>query len=855
MTLHNPFTPFLTAQGWVVLDGGLATELENRGANINDALWSARLLLDAPEMIRQLHYDYFAAGADVAISASYQASFPGFARRGLDQNEAIRLMRLSVELAQSARDDFWADAANRAGRLRPLVAASIGCYGAFLADGSEYRGDYGLSKEELIDWHRPRLAALVANGPDLLACETIPCQLEAEALVALLAEFPETSAWISFSCQDESRVCHGENFADCVALAAASPQVVAVGVNCTPPRFVESLLAGARRVTDKPLLCYPNSGEAWDASARCWETGSGVTDFGPPALLWRDAGAQLLGGCCRTGPDDIHRIRDALRSPVPSPQSPVPNPQFSPPVCLAAVSGVQWNNRFHPTPRENPMHDKLNELKTRLAEVDDLSSAAALLAWDQQTHMPPGGAEARGRQMATLQRLAHEKFTDEKIGYLLEELRQVGADWAYDSDEAALLRVTQRQYTEATQIPADFVAEIVSHGSAAFNAWTTARPANDFAAVRPLLEKTLDLSLRYASYFPGHAEPIDTFIDRSDYGMTAVTVGALFDQLREALVPLVQAIGAQPLADDAVLRRGYPEAAQIAFGEEVVRQLGYDFSRGRQDKTFHPFATKFSINDVRITTRLDENFLTEGLSGSIHEAGHAMYEQGVAQALEATPLASGTSAGVHESQSRLWENLVGRSRHFWVYFFPALQAAFPAQLSDVSLDTFYRAINRVEPSLIRVEADEVTYNLHVMLRFDLERALLNGKLAVADLPAVWNGRMESDLGLTPPDDRDGVLQDVHWFDGLIGGGFQGYTLGNVMSAQFFAAAQAAHPEIPDQIRAGSFDTLRRWLTENIYRHGAKFTASELVERATGGPLSIEPYMAYLRCKYGELYGL
>lgn len=501
------------------------------------------------------------------------------------------------------------------------------------------------------------------------------------------------------------------------------------------------------------------------------------------------------------------------------------------------------------------MHDKLNELKRRLVEVDDLSSAAALLAWDQQTNMPPGGAEARGRQMATLQRLAHEKFTDERIGYLLEELQKAGADWAYDSDEASLLRVTQRQYIQATQIPADFVSEIVSHGAATFNAWTTARPASDFAAVRPLLEKTLELSLRYADYFPGHAEPIDPFIDNSDFGMNAATVGTLFDQLREALVPLVQAIGAQPLADDEVLRRGYPEAAQIAFGEEVVRQLGYDFNRGRQDKTFHPFATKFSINDVRITTRLDEKYLSEGLLGSVHEAGHAMYEQGVDQALEATPLAAGTSAGVHESQSRLWENLVGRSRNFWVHFFPALQAAFPAQLSDISLDTFYRAINRVEPSLIRVEADEVTYNLHVMLRFDLERALLNGELAVADLPVAWNGRMESDLGLTPPDDRHGVLQDVHWFDGLIGGGFQGYTLGNVMSAQFLAAAQSAHPEIPNHIRTGSFDTLRGWLTENIYRHGMKFTASELVERATGGPLIIEPYMAYLTGKYGELYGL
>jgi len=501
------------------------------------------------------------------------------------------------------------------------------------------------------------------------------------------------------------------------------------------------------------------------------------------------------------------------------------------------------------------MRDQMAELKERLAEVNDLASAAELLMWDQQTLMPSGGAEARGRQIATLQRLAHEKFTDEGIGYLLDDLSRTYADLPYDTDEAALLRVTRHEYKQATQIPAQFVAEVSSHASATFSVWTTARPANDFASLRPRLEKSLELSLRYADYFPGYAEPIDPHIDTSDFGMDAASVGDIFTRLRAELVPLVQAIAGQPLADDSVLRRGYPEAAQIAFGEKVVRKLGYDFNRGRQDKTYHPFATKFSIDDVRITTRVDEHFLSEGLFGTIHEAGHAMYEQGIAHALEATPLASGTSAGVHESQSRLWENLVGRSRDFWEYFYTPLQAVFPDQLSDVSLDKFYRAINKVEPSLIRVEADEVTYNLHVMLRFDLERALLNGELAVADLPEAWNARMQADLGLTPPADGDGVLQDVHWFDGFIGGGFQGYTLGNVMSAQFFAAAKTAHPQIPSQIRAGSFDTLRGWLTENIYRHGKKFTADELICRATGGPLSIDPYMTYLRGKYGELYGL
>ncbi|MBI1299908.1 homocysteine S-methyltransferase [bacterium] len=309
----NPIAPILKTQGTIVLDGGLATELENRGADLFDALWSAKLLVEAPDLIRQLHYDYFAAGADVAITASYQASFAGFQKRGLSAEQAADLMHLSVRLAQDARNAFWAEEVNRRGRVRPLVAASIGCYGAFLADGSEYRGDYGLSTTQLIDWHRPRMQALIDAGPDLLACETIPSLQEGEALLELLAEFPHMPAWLSFSCCDEAHVCHGEHFADCVALANRSPQIVAVGLNCTPPRFVAPLLQSAAGVTDKPLLCYPNSGESWDANQRCWTEGTGVTDFGPPTQLWFDAGARLIGGCCRTGPRDVKTIVQVMR--------------------------------------------------------------------------------------------------------------------------------------------------------------------------------------------------------------------------------------------------------------------------------------------------------------------------------------------------------------------------------------------------------------------------------------------------------------------------------------------------------------------------------------------------------------
>jgi carboxypeptidase Taq len=404
-------------------------------------------------------------------------------------------------------------------------------------------------------------------------------------------------------------------------------------------------------------------------------------------------------------------------------------------------------------------------------------------------------------------------------------------------------------------VPAEFVARLNEHVAVTYQAWTVARPANDFASVAGLLEKSLDLSRERANFFPGYDSIADPLIDINDYGMRAATIRKLFAELREQLRPLVEAITRQPPADDRCVRQVFPEAQQLAFGAEVVQRFGYDLKRGRQDKTHHPFCTKFSLGDVRITTRVKENDLTDALFSTLHESGHAMYEQGICRDYEATPLGTGTSAGVHESQSRLWENLVGRSRPFWNYYFPKLQAAFPDQLGDVAQDTFYRAINKVQRSLIRTDADEVTYNLHVMLRFELELDMLEGRLAIRDLPEAWNARYRSDLGLEPPDDRDGVLQDVHWYDGLIGGVFQGYTLGNILSAQFYAEAIKAHPNIPAEIEQGEFGALHGWLKDNLYRHGSKFTAAELVARVTGGPLDIQPYVHYLRSKYGELYAL
>jgi carboxypeptidase Taq len=498
---------------------------------------------------------------------------------------------------------------------------------------------------------------------------------------------------------------------------------------------------------------------------------------------------------------------------------------------------------------------KLQELKSRLLEIKDLNSAVAVLSWDQSTYMPPGGGGARSRQMSTLGRLAHEKFTNAAVGELLDDLTPYGESLPYDSDDASLIRVTKRNYEKATKVPPELLAAIYAHMASGYQLWTKARPENDFASVQPVLEKTLDFARRFADCFPGYDHIADPLIDNYDEGMKARTLSALFAELRGQLVPLVKAITEQEPADNSCLLQKFPVEDQLAFGLEIIKQYGYDFERGRQDITHHPFMTKFSLGDVRITTRVKEDDLSEALFSTLHESGHAMYEQGIQMDLDGTPLAGGASSGVHESQSRLWENQVGRSRGFWEYYYPKLQALFPEQLGAVSLDTFYRAINRVVRSLIRTDADEVTYNLHVMIRFDLELQLLEGTLAVKDLPEAWHARYQSDLGIRAPDDIDGVLQDVHWFATLIGGAFQGYTLGNVMSALFYNRALVEHPEIPAEIEQGEFGTLHAWLKENIYRHGSKFTANELVERVTGGPLTIDPYIRYLRTKFGELYEL
>jgi carboxypeptidase Taq len=501
------------------------------------------------------------------------------------------------------------------------------------------------------------------------------------------------------------------------------------------------------------------------------------------------------------------------------------------------------------------MQAKLEELKSRLIEINDLRRAGEMLSWDQSTYMPAGGASARARQLASLGRIAQEKFIDPHVGQLLDGLEPYVERMPYDSDDASLVRATRREYERMSKVPPDFMGEFYNHMSECYQAWTQARPQNDFARMAPLLERTLDLSRQLANYFPGYEHIADPLIDFEDSGMRVSTLRDLFNKLRLQLVPLVKAITDQDPIDDSCLRRYYPEVEQLAFYREMTACLGYDFKRGRLDKTHHPFEVSFSIGDARIATRLNENHLGEGLFNTLHEAGHGIYEQGIHPNLEGTLLANGASSGWHESQSRLWENMVGRSRLCWEYFYPRLQSVFPGQLGDTSLETFYRAINKVQPSLIRTDADEVTMNLHVMIRFDLEVALLEGSLAVKDLPQAWNARYESDLGITPPDDRDGVLQDMHWYSWSVGGNFQSYALGDILSAHLFSYALRAHPEILDEFHQGRFSTLHSWLKENVYQHGSKFTAPELIKRLFGESLSIEPYVHYLQTKYADVYML
>ncbi len=500
------------------------------------------------------------------------------------------------------------------------------------------------------------------------------------------------------------------------------------------------------------------------------------------------------------------------------------------------------------------MENKLEQLKTLLGEVQDLNLASAVLGWDQQTYMPAGGAEDRGDQLATLSRLAHIKFTSVEVGQLLDDLKPYADQLDPDADDARLIKVTAREYAKRVKVPADLVAEFAQVTTLGQQAWVEARAQSNFSRFQSYLERIVELRRRYASLFAPYEHIYDPLMDDFEPGLKTAEVQAIFNTLRPQQIELIKAIAEKPVIDDSFIRQTLPEQEQWSFGVEVISKFGFDWERGRQDKSAHPFTTSFGLGDVRITTRFEAHNSLSALFSTMHEGGHALYEQGFSTALRRTPLATGASLGFHESQSRMWENLVGRSHDFWIYFYPHLQSRLSSYFGNVDLEAFYRAINKVQPGLIRVDADEATYNLHVMLRLELEIALMEGSLEVRHLPDAWNTRMKEYLGLTPPDSAHGVLQDIHWSGGMIGY-FPTYALGNLISAQLWDKILVAIPDLPEMIRRGEFSALLGWLRENIHRHGAKYEPQELIQRITGSKIDPEPYLRYLRTKYGEIYRL
>jgi len=500
------------------------------------------------------------------------------------------------------------------------------------------------------------------------------------------------------------------------------------------------------------------------------------------------------------------------------------------------------------------MSEKLNRLKLLLAEVSDLGRIAAVLGWDQQVNMPPMGGEARGQQRAALNKIIQEKFTSDEVGKLLDDLKQEYSNADADDDDAAMIRVAARDYDKAKRVPAEFVAERTMAAAKGFGAWNEAKTKSDFSIFLPHLEKNVELLHRYVEFFPPADHPYDTLLDDYEPSMKTADVKSIFDGLRNKQVKLIKAIAETKQVRTDFLYKKYNDQKLWDFGVNVITRFGYDMQRGRQDKAPHPFATSFDVNDVRITTRFVKENPFSTLFGTMHEAGHAMYEQGVDPKYSRTALEGGVSLAIHESQSRMWENLVGRSLPFWEHFYPTLKKTFPSQLDGVSLKSFYKAINRVQPSLIRVEADEATYNLHIMLRLELEIAMIEGSINLKDLPEIWNAKMQDYLGITPPNDAKGVLQDVHWSYGN-NGYFSTYALGNLVSAQLWEKINKDIRNLDDQIRKGEFSELLGWLHKNIHQFGRKYDPQELVEKITGSKITPEPYVRYLTKKYSEVYGL
>jgi carboxypeptidase Taq len=495
---------------------------------------------------------------------------------------------------------------------------------------------------------------------------------------------------------------------------------------------------------------------------------------------------------------------------------------------------------------------QLGELKTRLAELADLDNIGHLLEWDQNTMMPPHGAQSRSEALATLGRISHEMLISGDTARLLEAAATELDGAAPDSDDTRTVSVARRRFDKARRVPPELVAEMARAGALGYEAWVDARKRSDFKAFVPHLKRNLELARRYVDCFEGFDCAYDVLLDNFEPGMKTAQVAALFGELRDELAPLIAAVHEhQDRVDDSCLHGNFPTELQRRLVAGTLDLMGFDSESWRIDDTVHPFASNIGAGDTRITTRWDESFFASALYGAMHECGHGLYEAGIAEELKRSPLGHGESLGLHESQSRLWENMVGRSRAFSAVLALRIDELFG---SNVDPETLYHAVNCVRPSLIRVEADEATYGLHIVLRFELEQELIEERLAVEDLPDAWNARMKQYLGIDVPDDAQGVLQDVHWSGGMFGY-FPTYALGNLIAGQLWERANAEVDDLEGRIAAGELGPLREWLRDRVHRHGAKFEAGELLERVTGSPISVGPFVAYLKRKLSDVYGI
>ena len=485
----------------------------------------------------------------------------------------------------------------------------------------------------------------------------------------------------------------------------------------------------------------------------------------------------------------------------------------------------------------------------RMQKIADVKYSAAVLQWDQETYLPAKGADFRGRQIATLSEIAHEWFIEGSLGQLLQDLRQRND---LPADQQRNIALSLEDYEKQKKFTPAFIRRLSEASSRCFHSWLQARAANSFAFFKDDLQQMVQLKKEEADLAGYEKHPYNALLDQYEKGATVALLDRVFSEIRVPLKEIMDRIAARPQVDDTFLRGDYPRQKQWDFGMELIRMMGFDFEAGRQDISEHPFTTSFNSQDVRITTRIDEHDFSHMTWSCIHETGHALYEQGLPANYYGLPLGEFASLSIHESQSRLWENNVGRSRNWWKTIYPRLQTVFPAQLKTTSLEQFYQGINKVQPSLIRTEADEVSYHFHVMIRYELEKQLIQGSLSVADIPQWWNENYKTWLGVTVPDDKRGCLQDVHWSHGSFGY-FPTYSLGSFYAAQFFASAEKQVAGLHESIGQGHTARLLDWLRENIHRHGRHYTSEELCLQATGKPLEIKYFLDYLLDKYGNIY--